>query len=64
MNKAIENRERISIIKKDYNSGKISRETAKALAEPIIDSINERGAEIAKKYNKKHSKVSFIGLMR
>ena len=64
MDEAIDNREKIAQIKKDYNSGIISREEAKFRAEPIINKINKRGAEISKKYKKRYSPISFIGLMR
>jgi len=61
---AIKNRQEIEAIKQAYLTNQISRETAKELAQPIIDRINNKMASIAKKYNKKPQTVTFIGLMR
>lgn len=62
---AIENREAIRRIKLLYDQGKISREDAKAISTPIIQRINERQKEIAKKWGKKnYPKENFISLMR
>lgn len=64
MDEAIDNRTKIEEIKKAYNLGLITREEAKEKAQPIIDRINAKGKEIAKKYNKRFSPISFIELMR
>ena len=62
---AVSNREAIAHIKSLYLRGKISREVAEALAEPVISRINKRQQEIAKKYRKRsYPKTTFIGLMR
>lgn len=64
LKQAVLNREIIHDIKRRYLAGEITREAAKMEAEPIIRSINERGALIAKKWNKKYVPQTFIGLMR
>lgn len=61
---AIDNREKIATIRRKMVNGDISYEQAKLDAEPVIKSINEKSAEIAKKYGKKPSKVSFAAIMR
>ena len=61
---AVINREAIKSIKQLYDSGKIDRERAKQLAEPIIRRANAKAEQIAKKYNKKPYKLTFISLMR
>jgi hypothetical protein len=57
-------RETINNIKRRYQLGELSREAAKAEAEPVIHDINERGARIAKKWKKQYAPQTFIGLMR
>jgi UDP-N-acetylglucosamine 2-epimerase len=65
LSEAVSNRENIARIKNQYLSGKISRKVAEALAEPIINRINKKQQEIAKKYGKKsYPKTTFIGVMR
>ncbi len=64
LTEAANNREAITRIKSLYIQGRISRETAEALSEPIITRINKRGEQIAKKWNKKYYPLNFIGLMR
>jgi hypothetical protein len=65
LDNAIANREAVDHIKSLYIRGKITREVAEALAEPVINRINKRQQEIAKKYGKKnYPKTTFIGLMR
>lgn len=65
MNKqAIENRIKINEIKNMLDLGCISYDNAKSLAKPIIDSINGKSKELAKKYGVKPRLVSFEGLMR
>ena len=62
---AINNRITIADIRRRYATGEISRNEAKQLAQPVLDSINLKQAEIAKKYGKKnYSKMDFISLMR
>ena len=65
LDNAVANREAIAHIKSLYLRGKISREVAEALAEPVINRINKRQQEIAKKYGKRnYPKTSFASLMR
>lgn len=47
-----------------YNIGKMTRAEAKAIIEPFIKMANERAVEIAKKYNMKPKKISFIAYVR
>ena len=62
---AVSNRETIARIKSLFLRGKISREVAEALAQPVINRINKQQQEIAKKYGKRnYPKTTFIGLMR
>lgn len=65
LDNAVANREAIDRIKSLYLRGKISREVAEALAEPVIIRINKRQQEVAKRHGKKsYPKMTFIGLMR
>ena len=61
---AVHNRIQIADIKRRYLSGQISREQAKIESAPIIERINLKGAEVAKRWNRKYSPVNFTGLMR
>jgi hypothetical protein len=62
---AVSNREAIAQIKSLYLRGRISRDVAEALAEPVINRINKQQQVIAKKYGKRnYPKTTFIGLMR
>ena len=62
---AVENREAIRRIKLLYDQGKISREDAMVISDPVIKRINERQTEIAKKWGKKnHPKTNFTNIMR
>jgi len=62
--KAIDNRSKIDAIKKMMASGQLSYADAKAVAQPVIDNINDDMAVIAKKHGKRHSKIGFTYLMR
>ena len=64
LDNAVANREAIAQIKSLYIRGRITREVAEALAEPVINRINKRQAEVAAKWGKKHYPMTFIGLMR
>jgi hypothetical protein len=65
LDNAIANREAIAHIKSLYLRGRISREVAEALAEPVINRINKQQQEIARRYNRKgYPKTTFISLMR
>jgi len=63
-NEAVSNREAIANIKRRYALGLITREQAKKEAKPIIQRINLRGQEIAKKHQVKYYPVDFVNLMR
>lgn len=59
------NRAAIAKIKKQYDSGQIDREEAKRLAQPILDRINKRSAEIAQKHgNANYYRLDFVSAMR
>lgn len=47
-----------------YKTNQISREEAKTIIMEYIDTVNEKGKELAKKYNQKYKPVSFIGFLR
>lgn len=65
LTEAANNREAIAHIRSLYLRGKINREVAEALAKPVIERINRRQQEIAKKYGRRsYPKTTFIGLMR
>lgn len=64
MSNAAANIEAIRTIRGKMLSGELTYDQAKAEAQPIIDSINEKTKEIAKKHNRKASKVSFAAIMR
>jgi hypothetical protein len=65
LDNAVANREAVAHIKSLYLRGKITREVAEALAEPVINRINRQQQTIAKKYGKKnYPRTTFIGLMR
>lgn len=54
----------IENIKAELINGIISYDDAKAKAQPVIDELNRKAREIAKKYGKKHHNFTFAGLMR
>ena len=56
--------DRIHEIKTMYMSGLIDYDEAKKRAEPIIEEMNKRGAEIAKKHGRKFPGVKLASLMR
>jgi len=62
---ASKNREAIATIKRLYLRNVISRSEAVLLAEPVIERINTKRAEIAAKHGvKNYPRESFINLMR
>lgn len=61
---ANDNMEKIAEIKRLYNTGEITRDEAYERAQPILDEIDKRGREIAKKHGRKYVKLSFVSLMR
>lgn len=64
MELAIQNREDIAEIKKALALGYISYDEAKIEAKPVLDRINKKGKEIAKKYNKNYRPITFIEIIR
>ena len=61
---AVNYRTAIAEIKRQYDLGVINREKAKELAQPILNSINTRAAEISRRHGKKAYKVDFVSAMR
>ena len=61
---AKQNREDIIEIKKALALGYISYDEALEKVRPIIDRINKKGEQIAKKYNRGYNKITFQELMR
>jgi len=61
---AAKNIQQINAIRTALNNNLITYKQAKLEAQPIIDKINEKNLEIAKKYKMKPSKINFTGLMR
>lgn len=47
-----------------YRINKISREEAKIMIEPYLDAVNNKQKELAKKYNQKVKKVTFVSYIR
>lgn len=62
--KAQANRNAIESIRHRMNSGELTYEQAQAEAQPIIDAMNARMAEISKEHGFKPKKLSFKYLMR
>jgi hypothetical protein len=56
--------EEATIAKGLYFQGRITREEAKERIEPYLTEANEVGREIMKKYNKKHTDITFIKFVR
>lgn len=48
----------------EYRNNLISREEAKKEIQPFIDYANKKAVELAKKYNQKPRKISFIAYVR
>ena len=57
-------RKQIEQIKCNLFIGAITYDEAKKQAQPIIDEMNAKGLEIAKKHNRKFRPFTFTGLMR
>jgi len=65
LDQAVKNRADMAEIKRRYVTGEISREEAKRLAQPILDGVNARTAEIAKRHGRKrYPALGFIDAMR
>ncbi|HEY5587713.1 MAG TPA: hypothetical protein VIK86_02020 [Candidatus Paceibacterota bacterium] len=47
-----------------YNLGKCTRKEAEDNIMPYINKVNEKGLELAKKYNQKYKKVWFNSYIR
>lgn len=45
-------------------SGSLTYEQAKEEAQPIIDEMNKKAQEIARRYHRRHKKFTFSQLMR
>lgn len=61
---AAENRDKLYGIRKQMLSGQITYDEAKEQAAPIIEAINAKAKEIAKKHGKRPQLVSFGAIMR
>lgn len=57
-------REQIEQIKIEMMYGHLTYDEAKAKAQPIIDEMNKKAREVAKRWNKKHYNFTFPALMR
>lgn len=64
MNKAVDNQEKVAEIKRKYAYGEITREEAFETIAPIVQEINDKAREIAKKYKTKPRLVNAISLLR
>jgi hypothetical protein len=62
MNNELKNRAEIAKMK--YKNNLITREEAKKEIQPFIDYANKKAVELAKKYNQKPRKISFIAYVR
>ena len=62
MNNELKNRAEIAKMK--YTNNLITREEAKKEIQPFIDYANKKAVELAKKYNQKPRKISFIAYVR
>ena len=58
------NRQQIANIKRALILGWINYEEAELQAKPILENINTRGREIAKKYGRKYREITFTEVMR
>jgi len=62
---AVANRQALANIKRRYDTGEISQAEAKRLAQPIIERVNRRAAEVAKRYGKsRYIVLDFVSSMR
>ena len=57
-------RAELELIKYSFITGQITYYEAKEKAQPIIDEMNIKGKEIAKKYNQRFKPFTFSYLMR
>lgn len=56
--------EELDKIRSTYFIGLLTYEEAKVQCQPILDKMNERAKEIAKKHGKKPLVIKFAGLFR
>lgn len=61
---ARKNREEIGNIKLALNLGQLTYAEAKEQAKPILDEINAKSRELAKKYGRSHRNLTFEEIMR
>lgn len=61
---AINNQKAIEEIRADLQAGRIDYDTAFERAKPVIDRINARGREIAKKHGMRPKLITFQEVMR
>lgn len=45
-------------------SGQVTYEQSIELAKPVLDKMNKKGMEIAKKHNRKYRKLTYISVLR
>ena len=62
--KAKANREAINKLKLALNLGQLTYAEAKEQAKPILDEINAKSRELAKKYGRSHRNLTFEEIMR
>lgn len=63
-NKIIEANNEIRRIKAKLQVGDITYADAKAYLKPYIDTLNEKGREVARRFKKPYHEITFSGLMR
>lgn len=64
MSQVTENVRAIRQIKAKMVSGELTYEQAQKDAQPVLDRINQKASELAKKYNTRPHKLGFAELMR
>ena len=52
-------RQKILKIRSDYLQGRIDLETAKNRVKPLLELMNEKGAQISKEHGRKFTKLTF-----
>jgi len=57
-------REKVQLIRSEYLKGAITLDQAKAAVKPLLDQMNERGAQVAKEHGKKFHKLTFGYIFR
>lgn len=61
---AIKNRTEIENVRFLYMTGEINRQRAEELAKPVIERMNIKAVEVAKRHKKRPILFNFITLMR